>query len=302
VEILDRKSEERPEVSIVIPCYNEEEAIGKVIDDIRAAMEADPHTYEILVVDDRSADRTVEVARGKGVAVIRRPINGGSGATRKTGILEARGEIIVMLDGDGTYNAPDIPALLKEMPEFDQVNGARTSEEGTLKFLRVPAKWFIRRLAIYLSGTHIPDLNTGLKAFKRDIMLKYLWVIPDGFSCVTTMTLAFLCNGYAVKWVPTLYHKRIGKSKFHPIKDTSKYFFTVIRMIMYFNPLKVFLPAGFAVILLGMIRGFWDALVLRKGLEQGDIMMIVVGFMTCVMGLLADLIVAQGRARNIDKD
>ncbi len=302
MEILDRKSEERPEVSIVIPCYNEEEAIGKVIDDIRAAMEADPHTYEILVVDDRSADRTVEVARGKGIAVIRRPINGGSGATRKTGILEARGEIIVMLDGDGTYNAPDIPALLKEMPEFDQVNGARTSEEGTLKFLRVPAKWFIRRLAIYLSGTHIPDLNTGLKAFKRDIMLKYLWVIPDGFSCVTTMTLAFLCNGYAVKWVPTLYHKRIGKSKFHPIKDTSKYFFTVIRMIMYFNPLKVFLPAGFAVILLGMIRGFWDALVLRKGLEQGDIMMIVVGFMTCVMGLLADLIVAQGRARNIDKD
>jgi len=302
VEILDRKSEERPEVSIVIPCYNEEEAIGKVIDDIRAAMEADPHTYEILVVDDRSADRTVEVARGKGIAVIRRPINGGSGATRKTGILEARGEIIVMLDGDGTYNAPDIPALLKEMPEFDQVNGARTSEEGTLKFLRVPAKWFIRRLAIYLSGTHIPDLNTGLKAFKRDIMLKYLWVIPDGFSCVTTMTLAFLCNGYAVKWVPTTYHKRIGKSKFHPIKDTSKYFFTVIRMIMYFNPLKVFLPAGFAVILLGMIRGFWDALVLRKGLEQGDIMMIVVGFMTCVMGLLADLIVAQGRARNIDKD
>ncbi|HQO34941.1 MAG TPA: glycosyltransferase family 2 protein, partial [bacterium] len=223
MEILDRKSEERPEVSIVIPCYNEEEAIGKVIDDIRAAMEADPHTYEILVVDDRSADRTVEVARGKGIAVIRRPINGGSGATRKTGILEARGEIIVMLDGDGTYNAPDIPALLKEMPEFDQVNGARTSEEGTLKFLRVPAKWFIRRLAIYLSGTHIPDLNTGLKAFKRDIMLKYLWVIPDGFSCVTTMTLAFLCNGYAVKWVPTTYHKRIGKSKFHPIKDTSKY-------------------------------------------------------------------------------
>jgi len=302
VEILDRKSEERPEVSIVIPCYNEEEAIGKVIDDIRAAMEADPHTYEILVVDDRSADRTVEVARGKGIAVIRRPINGGSGATRKTGILEARGEIIVMLDGDGTYNAPDIPALLKEMPEFDQVNGARTSEEGTLKFLRVPAKWFIRRLAIYLSGTHIPDLNTGLKAFKRDIMLKYLWVIPDGFSCVTTMTLAFLCNGYAVKWVPTTYHKRIGKSKFHPIKDTSKYFFTVIRMIMYFNPLKVFLPAGFALILLGMIRGLWDALARAKGLEQGDIMMIVVGFMTCVMGLLADLIVAQGRARNIDKD
>jgi len=302
VEIEDRQRKERPEVSIVVPCYNEEAAIGKVIDDIRAGMEGDPHSYEILVVDDCSADRTVEVARSKGVTVIRRPIKGGSGAARKTGILEARGKIIVMLDGDGSYNAPDIPALLKEIPEFDQVNGARTSEEGTLKFLRVPAKWFIRRLAIYLSGTYIPDLNTGLKAFKRDIMLKYLWVIPDGFSCVTTMTLAFLCNGYAVKWVPTTYHKRIGRSKFHPIKDTSKYLFTVIRMIMYFNPLKVFLPVGFAVILLGIARGLWDALVLRKGLEQADITMIMVGFITCVMGLLADLIVAQGRARNLNKD
>jgi len=302
VEVKDRQSKERPEVSIIVPCYNEEAAIGKVIDDIRAAMEGDPHSYEILVVDDCSADRTAEVARSKGVTVICRSIKGGSGAARKSGILEARGKIIVMLDGDGSYNAPDIPALLKEIPEFDQVNGARTSEEGTLKFLRVPAKWFIRRLAIYLSGTYIPDLNTGLKAFKRDIMLKYLWVIPDGFSCVTTMTLAFLCNGYAVKWVPTTYHKRIGKSKFHPIKDTSKYLFTVIRMIMYFNPLKVFLPAGFAVILLGIARGLWDALVLRKGLEQADITMIMVGFITCVMGLLADLIVAQGRARNFNKD
>ncbi len=297
VEIAPKTESEQPEVSIVIPCFNEEEAIGPVIDDVRAAMRDDPHTYEILVVDDCSTDRTAEIAESKGVRVARRPVNGGSGAGRKTGILQAGGEIIVMLDGDGTYHAADIPNLLREFPEYDQVNGARTSEEGTLKFLRVPAKWFIRRLAIYLSGKPIPDLNTGLKAFKREIMLKYLWVIPDGFSCVTTMTLAFLCNGHPVKYIPTQYHKRIGKSKFHPIKDTSKYLFTVIRMVMYFNPLKVFFPLGFLLMLIGAILG-GKHFSMGKGLEQGDITIVLVGFMTCVLGMLADLIVAQGRARD----
>lgn len=292
-----QEESDRPAVSVVIPCYNEEQAIGGVIDDVRTAMDGDPHTYEILVVDDCSTDQTAEVALSKGTTVIRRPINGGSGASRKTGILNAGGDIIVMLDGDGTYTAGDIPKLLREFPEFDQVNGARTSEEGTYKIMRVPAKWFIRRLATYLSGTSIPDLNTGLKAFKRDVMLKYLWVIPDGFSCVTTMTLAFLCNGHTVKWIPTAYHKRIGKSKFHPIKDTTKYLFTVIRMVMYFNPLKVFLPSGLFLVLLGTVLGLWHFSA-EKGLEQGDITIIVVGFLTCMMGLLADLIVAQGRARN----
>ncbi len=295
-EIDPKNESERPEVSIVIPCFNEEEAIGPVIDDVRAAMQDDPHSYEIMIVDDCSTDRTTEVAHEKGVRVIRRPVNGGSGASRKTGILEAHGDIIVMLDGDGTYHAPDIPNLLREFPEYDQVNGARTSEKGTMKLLRVPAKWFIRRLAIYLSGKPIPDLNTGLKAFKRDIMLKYLWVIPDGFSCVTTMTLAFLCNGHAVKYVPTQYHKRIGKSKFHPIKDTSKYLFTVIRMVMYFNPLKVFFPLGFLLMVAGVFLGGWHFSA-GKGLEQGDITIVLVGFMTCILGMLADLIVAQGRAR-----
>ena len=217
-------------VSIVIPAYNEEEAIAPVIDEVREAMEGTDYRNEILVVDDCSKDRTVEVARAKGVRVVERAVNGGSGSSRRTGVLAARGEVVVMLDGDGSYTAADIPKLLDEMPAFDQVNGARTSEEGTLKWLRAPAKWFIRKLACYLTRTRIPDLNTGLKAFRRDVMLEYLWVLPKGFSCVTTMTLAFLCNGYSVKYVPTTYKKRIGKSKFHPITDTANYIGTVLRL------------------------------------------------------------------------
>ncbi len=296
-EIYD--SETTIYTSIVIPSYNEEEAIGPVIDDVRAAMGSTDYDYEIVVVDDCSTDRTAQIAKEKGARVVERKINGGSGASRKTGTRAARGEIIVMLDADGTYTASDIPKMLELFPDWDQVNGARTSEEGTLKLLRVPAKWFIRQLAIYLSGVHIPDLNTGLKAFKRDIMLKYLWVLPQGFSCVTTMTLAFLCNGYAVTWIPTEYHKRIGQSKFHPIKDTTRYLTTVVRMVMYFNPLRVFMPVSLFLLSAGLCRGAYDSLVLNKGLQEGDIILTLGGVLIGVMGLLADLIVAQGRSRDV---
>ena len=283
-------------VSIVIPTYNEEKAIGDVIDDVREAMDATSYDYEILVVDDCSKDRTVELAREKNVRIIQRKVNGGSGASRKTGIRAARGEYIAMLDADGTYTAADIPQMIDMLPEWDQVNGARTSEEGTMKALRVPAKWFIRTLAIYLSGVHIPDLNTGLKAFKKSVMMKYLWVMPEGFSCVTTMTLAFLCNGYAVTWIPSKYHKRIGKSKFHPIKDTSKYLATVVRMVMYFNPLRVFMPLSSLIFALGVLRS-WLSYRSTGGLQEGDIILILGGVLIGIMGLLADLIVAQGKSK-----
>ncbi len=279
-------------ISIVIPAYNEAAAIGSVIDEVRAAMDGSRYRYEVLVVDDCSTDRTVEVARAKGVRVIERAVNGGSGSSRKTGILTAHGEIIVMLDGDGSYTAADIPKLLAEMPAFDQVNGARTSEEGTMKRLRAPAKWLIRKLACYLTRTHIPDLNTGLKVFRRDVMLEYLWVLPKGFSCVTTMTLAFLCNGYSVKYVPTTYKKRIGKSKFHPIKDTANYVGTVMRMVMFFVPLRIFGPL--AILLLLASIGFAISHFHRTGgLQQSDIILFVAGVVTLSIGMVAELVVRQ---------
>lgn len=288
-------SEREVQVTILLPAYNEEEAIALVIEEIRDGMASAPHAYEILVVDDQSTDRTAEIAEGLGARVIRRPVNGGSGASRKTGTISARGEIIVMLDADGSYTAADIPELLRWMPEFDQVNGARTSEEGTMKALRVPAKWLVRQLACWLSRTRIPDLNTGLKAYKRSIMMRYLWVVPDGFSCVTSMTLAFLTNGHSVKYVPTQYKKRIGRSKFHPIGDTSRYLTTVFRMVMYFKPLRVFGPVSFILFLFATIKTIHDIAVVRAGIQESTIIIWMTGIMVLSVGLLADLIVAQKR-------
>jgi len=274
---------------------NEEEALASVIDQITKAMKATSYRYEILVVDDGSRDRTANIAEEKGVRLVKHARQKGSGAARRTGVAQAKGEIVAVLDADGTYSPEDIPKLLEMFPEYDQVNGHRTSEAGTLKFLRAPVKYLIRKLACYLSKTDIPDLNTGLKVFKRDIMLRYLWVIPDGFSCVTTMTLAFLCNGYNVGWVKTGYHSRLGKSKFHPIKDTYQYLLTVIRLILYFNPLSVFFPAGSVFVVLGLIHWAFVKLTEGEGVFLGPVL-VTIGFLMFVLGFLADLIVAQTRS------
>ncbi len=289
------------QVTVLLPAYNEQEAIGQVLAEIVEAMAEEAASYEILVVDDASTDRTADVAEQFAascwqcaVRVIRCPERRGAGAARKIGIRHARGEIIVMLDADGSYPASAIPELLRWFPVYDQVNGARTSEQGTWPWLRRPAKWLIRSLACYLTGHRIPDLNTGLKAFKREAMLPWLWVIPDGFSCVTTMTLAFLTNGYAVKYVPTPYRKRIGRSKFRPIQDTWAYLGTVLRMVLYFRPLKVFLPLSGLVIGAGCAKSV--ASFLGTGsMQESDIVVLVAGFLTCMFGLLAEVIVAQHR-------
>src|SRR5690606_32486069 len=130
------------------------------------------------------------------------------------------------------YPNDRIPELVAELSGYDQVVGARTSEEGTAKLLRKPAKWFVRMLASYLTRTNIPDLNSGFRAFRRDVATQFLYLLPRGFSCVTTLTMAFLSNGYSVKYVPIEYKSRAGRSKFHWLADTRRYILQVVRMVL----------------------------------------------------------------------
>jgi glycosyltransferase involved in cell wall biosynthesis len=286
-------AEQQPEVSIVIPAYEEEQAIGEVIDGIRATMDATPYRYEILVVDDGSRDKTSEIARSREVRVYRHDENYGSGAARKTGVLKAQGAIIVMIDGDGTYPVTAIPNLIGFFPKYDQVIGAREVEKGTYKWLRMFAKESIRRLAVYLVGKPIPDLNSGLRAFKKARMLPYLYLLPDGFSCVSTMSLAFLTNKHPVAYLPIPYFARIGQSKFHPIKDTYQYLLTVIRVVTYFKPLQVFLPLSLVLTGFGALKALLD-LVLTASIQESDIIAILAGVVVAALGILADLIIMQG--------
>ena len=210
-----------PLVSIAIPVYNEQKALGAVLQEVIDVLAPLDISYEIIVVDDGSSDDSCEVCRSfSQVRLVRHETNRGTGAARTSGVRAARGELVIMTDADGTYPAAAIPQMIEELETCDMVVGARQREMGTFKLLRSATKEFIRRLACYLTRTQIPDLNSGLRGMKRELVLRYLHILPTTHSWVSTITMAFLSDGLVVRWIPISYHKRIGRSTFHPITDT----------------------------------------------------------------------------------
>jgi len=280
------------DVSIVLPVYNERDNLRPEVERIRASMDASGLTYEIIVVDDGSTDGSADLARELGgMRVIAFTRNRGSGSARKAGTAAARGRVTVWTDVDMTYPNDTIPELVRALDGCDQVVGARTTEEGTMKGLRVPAKWLIRRLAQFLSKTEIPDLNSGFRAFRTDVARQYLRNLPPGFSCVTTMTMSFLAGGYTVGYLPIPYAKRAGRSKFKPLADTRRYAVQVIRMILSYEPLRVFMPVGLIMALLGLGKLGYDLVRYDFRVTTNTLLLIFAAFQVLMIGLLADLIV-----------
>ena len=280
------------DVSVVLPVYNERGHLRAEIDRIREALTASPYTFEIIVVDDGSDDGSeVDLPAIEGINLIRHAHNRGSGTARRTGTTAARGRIVVWTDVDMTYPNDEIPMMVKELDGYDHIVGARRTEEGTLRFLRVPAKWFIRKLASYLTDTDIPDLNSGLRAFRRDVAMQYVHHLPSGFSCVTTLTMSFLSNGYSIKYVPIDYSPRAGTSKFHWWRDTKRYLLQVVRMSLSYNPLKVFLPLGLTFLTIGMGKLVYDWIDKDFRLAANTLLILLASLQAITVGLLADLVV-----------
>jgi glycosyltransferase involved in cell wall biosynthesis len=287
------------DVTVVLPCYNEQDHVMQEIERITVAMDASGYSYELLVIDDKSTDNTLAVLQD---ALPRFPhmrlmpfrTNGGSGTARRIGTREAFGKVVVWTDADMTYpneRIPEFVRYLHENPGVDQVVGARTTEEGTHKFLRVPAKWVIRKFAEKLSATKIPDLNSGLRAFRRDVSLPYLRLLPPGFSCVTTITMSFLSNQHPVDYLPIDYAKRAGTSKFHFVKDAYRYILQVLRMVMYFNPIKVLMPIALTLLGLSFVKGVVDVIRYNFGITTNAVLLFISGLLIFTLALLADLIV-----------
>lgn len=276
-------------VSLVIPAYNEEHGLAEVVHGLRTRMEASKRPFEMIVVDDGSADRTLEVARGLGVTVITHAVNRGYGAALKTGIRASRGEYVLICDGDGTYPPESIPELLQHIEAYDMVVAARTGASVDIPIFRRLAKGILRRLAIYLSDAHIPDLNSGLRVFRRDAAVHFFPILPAGFSFTTTITLAMLCNEGEVRYVPINYSKRTGKSKIRPLRDTLNFLILIMRTILYFNPLKIFLPIGLGIGLMFVVSLAYDLFVLKDLTEKTLIFMFGAVQLTAI-GVLADLI------------
>jgi glycosyltransferase involved in cell wall biosynthesis len=277
-------------VSIVIPAYNEEEAIGSVIDQITSVMEKADIIREIIVVDDGSTDRTAQIVQERAVQLVRHPFNRGYGAALKTGMRKAKHDAIAIIDADGTYPVEDLPKLMSGIGEWDMVVGARVGGEAKIPPLRKLAKWFLTQLANYLVGTPIPDLNSGLRVFKKDIAMRFYHVLPSGFSFTATITLALLSNDYLVQYLPIRYYKkRRGKSKIRPIRDTLGFLQLIIRTVMYFAPLKIFLPVSLVLFLFGVVIFFYSVLVLHKLMDVTVVVTILASIQIAAIGLLADL-------------
>ncbi|MFI6988530.1 glycosyltransferase family 2 protein [Nonomuraea wenchangensis] len=291
--------EEAPYVTIVLPCYNEQDHVIDEVERITRAMDSSGYTYELVAIDDCSTDATLarlhEAAPSYPHLRVRAfHRNGGSGTVRRIGSQEAKGEIVVWTDADMTYpndRIPELVQILDKDPTIDQVVGARTSEEGSHKLLRVPAKFVIRKVAEMLAGQKIPDLNSGLRAFRKSVARPYLRLLPPGFSCVTTITLSFLSNQHDIHYLPIEYAKRAGKSKFSFVSDAYRYILQVLRMIMYFNPLKVLMPPALWLVGIGFAKGVYDMIKQPFYFPANTVMIFLSGLLIGSVALLADLIV-----------
>ncbi|GAB4474329.1 MAG: hypothetical protein Kow00124_14200 [Anaerolineae bacterium] len=282
-------------ISIVIPAFNEEGGILPTLQRLLAVDFAGSGVglVEIIVVDDGSQDRTAElVGTVDGVTLLHHAKNRGYGASLKTGIRYAAHDLVCITDADGTYPNERIPELAARLihDRCDMVVGARTGENVSIPPLRRPAKWAINQLANLVAGQPIPDLNSGLRVFRRGAALRFFNILPDGFSFTTTITLAMLTNGYLVEYIPIDYHARIGQSKIRPIRDTLNFTQLVGRIALYFAPLKVFMPLSLLLVLLGVGWGVLSTLVLGRLADLSTLVMVMTGIQVGVVGLLAELV------------
>lgn len=275
-------------VSIVIPAFNEGLAVREGIIELREALAATDIEAEIIVVDDGSKDNTAREAKAAGARVIQHRSNRGYGASLKTGILAANYDVICITDADGTYPAKYLPEMLKELEHADMVVGSRTGADVNIPLSRKPAKWFLRMMANYVSNTKIPDLNSGLRVFRRDVAMQYFAILSDQFSFTTTITLAMLCDKYAVTYLPIDYRKRQGKSKIMPW-DAGSFAVLIMRVAMLFKPLRVFLPIALVCIVYGIIKAGID-ITRDPNISASAIFAFVSALMMVLVGMLGDAV------------
>lgn len=285
------------EISVVIPVFEEMESIQALIPELISVLSASEKSFEIIAVEDGSKDETLQILQGLIEAnpgqlrVARHLYNKGNGASWRTGIRLAQGDVVVTMDADGQHSPEDIPRLIGEIPPYDLVVGARTeSYQGS--WYRNVANRFYNRFASWLSQSDVKDLTSGFRAMRRSVVEHFLPLFPTGFSAPTTTTLAFLKAGYNVSFIPIhVRQRKTGESKISIWSDGSRFIMIILRMIMLYDPLRIFIPMGIFLVLLGLIAGgIGIASAGRLYLPNSATLLLLSGVVTWLLGLIASQI------------
>ncbi len=273
-------------ISVIIPAYNEGPSIASVVSSIASA----GSWREVIVVDDGSSDDTADQAKRAGAAVVRHPYNKGNGAAVKSGIRTASGDYVLIVDGDGQHRAADAHRLIARLGEYDLVIGARAAATQATQTRRI-GNAALNRFAGYLTGREIPDLTSGFRAARRDYLLEFLHLLPNGFSTPTTTTLAFIKAGYNVAFEPTDADARSGNSKIRLARDGTKFLLIILKIVTLFSPLRVFLPIAVISFVIGAAYAVWT-IATQSHITNSSVLLIVLAVMVFLVGLVSEQISA----------
>ena len=278
-------------LSVVIPAFNEEKSIKQTLNQIKSNLNNIDH--EIIVIDDNSSDNTSEIIESfKDVVLIRHEKNKGYGASIKSGINKSKFNFIAITDADGTYPNENILEFYKKLKtnNYDMIVGSRTGSNVNIPLLRRPPKWILGKLANYVVNQNIPDINSGLRIFKKKSFIKFITIIPDGFSLTTTITLGMISGGFNVEFEDIDYFKRSGKSKIRPIRDTINFFKLILRIGLYFSPKKIFMPISIILFLAAISWGLISKFYVGELADVSVLLLTIASFQTILFALIAELI------------
>jgi len=289
---LEIKTNKINYLSIIVPVYNEAGVIISTLDKLKDIIGNFKMKTEIIVVNDGSTDDTGKLLKNySDIRLIDRHINRGYGFSLKEGIKEARGDWIIITDADGTYPLEVLPLLVEAADDVDMVIGER-SNKANISILNRLAKVFLRILIYCLTYIWISDMNSGLRLFRKELVLKYKSIIPDGFSFTTTITVACMIENYKVKFIPISYSKRVGKSHIRPLRDFLAFIILILRIVTFFNPLRFFLPISIFFLFFAILKTVKDILVIHS-IGSLAVILFIFSIQFFFFGLLADLIVTK---------
>lgn len=272
--------------SVIVPAFNEGAAIAAVV----ATLKAGAPWHEVIVVDDGSSDDTGERAREAGAIVVRHPYNKGNGAAVKSGVRRATGANVLIVDGDGQHRPGDAQRLVSKLGEYDLVIGARSSATQATSARRI-GNAALNWLASYLTQRQIPDLTSGFRAARRECLLEFLHLLPNGFSTPTTTTLAFLKAGYSVAFEPIEADRRVGTSKIKFARDGAKFFLILLKIITIFSPLRVFVPVSAVTFATGSLYAIWTIWT-QSHVTNSSVLLIMLAVVIFLVGLVSEQISA----------